>query len=139
MQSSTSSFRLLRIWFMLFSFLFVFDAQVFGSVFFSNSFQSQFVFHYSCTLDHGSQRILLPFFYLTITWGAAASTASVAMIVKAVKHRRHKRSNTMAANFQSASMAADSSSSFILSVIILISFRMRFSSLCRGWEGALSS
>ena len=67
--------------------------------------------------------------YLTITCGAAASTASVAIIVKSVKVIRQSLSRTIAANFQSPSMAADSSSSRILSVITFISFKMRLSSL----------
>ena len=41
-------------------------------------------------------------------------------------------SRTMAANFQSPSISAASSSSLILSVMILISLSMRVSSLCRG-------
>ena len=68
-------------------------------------------------------------FYLTITWGAAASTASVAIIVNRVNVIRQSLSKTIAANFQSPSIAADSSSSRILSVITLISFSIRLSSL----------
>jgi len=52
----------------------------------------------------------------------------VAIIVKAVKVSKHRRSSTMAANFQSFSMAAVSSSSRILSVITLNSLRIRLSS-----------
>ena len=66
--------------------------------------------------------------YLTITCGAAASTARVAMIVNRVKVIRQSLSSTIAANFQSPSIDADSSSSRILSVITLISFKMRLSS-----------
>lgn len=61
-------------------------------------------------------------------WGAANKTAMVAIIVKAVKVSKHRRSSTMAANFQSFSMAAVSSSSRILSVITLNSLRIRLSS-----------
>ena len=67
-------------------------------------------------------------FYLTITWGAAARTARVATIVKRVKVIKQRRSRTMAANFQSLSIALLSSSSLILSVITFISLRMRLSS-----------
>lgn len=70
-----------------------------------------------------------PLVYLTITWGAAARTARVAMMVNKVNVIRQRRSRTMAANFQSPSMEADSSSSRILSVITLIYFKMRESSL----------
>ena len=52
-----------------------------------------------------------------MTWGAAARTATVAMTVKAVKVMRQSLSSTMAANFQSFSIAAASSSSLNLSVI----------------------
>ena len=52
----------------------------------------------------------------------------VAMMVKAVNVSKHKRSSTMAANFQSFSMAAVSSSSRILSVITLSSLRIRLNS-----------
>ena len=72
---------------------------------------------------------LLIVFYLTITWGAAARTARVAMIVNKVKVIKQSRSRTIAANFQSLSIAVDSSSSRILSVITLISFKIRLSSL----------
>ena len=41
----------------------------------------------------------------------------VAIMVKAVKVSKHRRSSTMAANFQSFSIAAASSSSLSLSVI----------------------
>ena len=68
-------------------------------------------------------------FYLTITWGAAARTARVATIVNRVKVIKQRRSRTMAANFQSLSIALLSSSSRILSVITFISLRMRLSSL----------
>lgn len=71
---------------------------------------------------------LIVLVYLTITWGAAARTASVAMMVNSVKVMRQSLSRTMAANFQSPSTAADSSSSRILSVITFISFRIRLSS-----------
>ena len=67
--------------------------------------------------------------YVTITWGAAASTATVATIVNNVKTIRQSLSRTMAANFQSFSMAALSSSSLILSVMIFISFKIRLNSL----------
>ena len=67
--------------------------------------------------------------YVTITWGAAASTATVATIVNNVNTIKQSLSSTMAANFQSFSIAALSSSSRILSVIILISFRIKLSSL----------
>ena len=70
--------------------------------------------------------------HLTMTWGATASTAQVATMVKVVKKRRHRRSNTIAANFQSPAAAEASSSSFILSVMILISFRIRPNSRCSG-------
>ena len=71
--------------------------------------------------------------YVTITWGAAARTATVATIVNKVKTIKHSRSSTIAANFQSFSIVADSSSSRILSVIILISFRIKLSSLKQYW------
>ena len=74
-----------------------------------------------------------------MTWGAAARTARVAMIVKAVKNTRHRRSNTIAANFQSASISPDSSSLFSFSVITFISFRIRLSSLCSGCCDAVFS
>ena len=49
-------------------------------------------------------------------FGATARTERVATNVKAEKNTRHSLSNTMAANFQSPSIAPDSSSSRILSV-----------------------
>ena len=49
-------------------------------------------------------------FYLTITWGAVQITARLAMMVNRVYTIRQRRSITMAANFQSASTAAASSS-----------------------------
>ena len=51
-----------------------------------------------------------------------------AMMVKRVNVMRQRRSSTMAANFQSFSTAAVSSSSRTFSVITRISFRMRLSS-----------
>lgn len=68
--------------------------------------------------------------YITMTWGAAAKTAAVAIKVNRVKAMRHSLSRTIAANFQSFSIAEDSSSSRILSVITRISFKIRLSSLC---------
>ena len=55
-------------------------------------------------------------------WGATAKTEIVATTVKAEKKNRQSRSRTMAANFQSASTAPDTSSSLILSVITRISW-----------------
>lgn len=52
----------------------------------------------------------------------------VAIMVKRVNVMRQRRSSTIAANFQSFSMAAVSSSSRILSVITRISLRIRLSS-----------
>ena len=72
--------------------------------------------------------------YLTMTCGAVANTARVAMMVNTVKKTRHSRSSTIAANFQSASTEAASSSILIFSVITFISLRIRLSSLCRGWQ-----
>lgn len=64
----------------------------------------------------------------------------VAIMVKAVKVSKHRRSSTMAANFQSFSMAAVSSSSRILSVITLNSLRIRLNSLkAPGGKDPLSS
>lgn len=60
--------------------------------------------------------------------GAARSTAMVAIMVNAVKVSKQSLSSTIAANFQSFSMAAVSSSSRILSVITRSSFRMRLNS-----------
>ena len=60
--------------------------------------------------------------------GADKSTAMVATKVKRVKVIKHILSRTMAANFQSFSMAAVSSSSLILSVMTRSSFRIRLSS-----------
>ena len=77
----------------------------------------------------GVLSLVIVYFYLTITWGAAARTASVAMMVNKVNVIKQSLSRTIAANFQSLSIAVDSSSSRILSVITLISFRMRLSSL----------
>lgn len=71
--------------------------------------------------------------YSTKTCGAVLSTITVAMKVKAVKKMRQSLSSTMAANLQSARIAAASSSSLILSVTILSSLRIRLSSLWRGW------
>jgi len=62
-------------------------------------------------------------------WGAARSVAIVAIMVNAVKKIKHNLSSTIAANFQSFSNAAESSSSLILSVITLSSFNMRLNSL----------
>jgi len=62
-------------------------------------------------------------------WGAARSTATVATMVNAVKVNKQSLSSTIAANFQSFSIAAVSSSSLILSVMTLSSLRMRLSSL----------
>ena len=67
--------------------------------------------------------------YVTMMWGADMSTANVATMVNRVKVIRHSLSKTIAANFQSFSMAAVSSSSRILSVITRISFSIRLSSL----------
>ena len=65
-----------------------------------------------------SQRVFLWIdVYVTMTCGAAARTATVAMTVKAVKVMRQSLSSTMAANFQSFSIPAASSSSLSLSVI----------------------
>ena len=58
--------------------------------------------------------------YVTITWGAAARTAKVAIMVKRVNVIRQSRSSTIAANFQSFSVAADSSSSLSITIIIII-------------------
>ena len=63
-----------------------------------------------------------------MTCGAAASTAMVAMMVNMEKVIRQMRSSTMAANFQSFSMLAASSSFLTLSLITRISFRMLTSS-----------
>ena len=52
----------------------------------------------------------------------------MAIIVNAVKVSKHSLSSTMAANFQSFSIAAVSSSSLILSVMTRNSFRIRLSS-----------
>lgn len=60
--------------------------------------------------------------------GADNNTAMVATMVNIVNVMRHNLSSTIAANFQSFSMAAVSSSSLILSVMILISFKMRLNS-----------
>lgn len=62
-------------------------------------------------------------------WGAARSTAMVAIMVNAVKVSKQSLSSTIAANFQSFSIAAVSSSSRILSVMTLSSLRMRLNSL----------
>ena len=61
--------------------------------------------------------------------GAARSVATVEMMVNAVKVNKESLSSTIAANFQSFSNAAESSSSLILSVITLSSFNMRLNSL----------
>ena len=58
--------------------------------------------------------------YVTITWGAAARTAKVAIMVKRVNVIRQSRSSTIAANFQSFSVAADSSSSLSITIIHII-------------------
>lgn len=71
----------------------------------------------------------LSLLYLTMTCGAAARTARVAMMVNSVKVIKQSRSRTIAANFQSLSIALASSSSRILSVITLISFNIKLSSL----------
>ena len=70
----------------------------------------------------------LSLIYLTMTCGAAARTASVAMMVNSVNVIKQSRSRTIAANFQSLSIALASSSSRILSVITLISFNIKLSS-----------
>ena len=53
----------------------------------------------------------------TNTCGAVPRTKTVAMTVKAVKNIKQSLSSTIAANLQSASTAADSSSSRSFSVI----------------------
>ena len=82
------------------------------------------------------------FFFLMVytnTWGAVLSMVTVATMVKVVYVTKHNRSSTIAANFQSLSTAPLSSSSLILSVITLISFRMRHNSLWRGWFGIVAA
>lgn len=61
-------------------------------------------------------------------WGAARSTAMVAITVNAVKVSKQSLSSTIAANFQSFSIAAVSSSSLILSVMTRSSLRIRLNS-----------
>ena len=68
--------------------------------------------------------------YLTMTWGAAARTTTVATTVNILKVIKHILSSTMAANFQSFSIFAASSSLRILSLITRISFRILTSSRC---------
>ena len=53
----------------------------------------------------------------------------MAIMVNAVKVNKQSLSSTIAANFQSFSIAAVSSSSLILSVITLSSFNIRLNSL----------
>jgi len=66
---------------------------------------------------------------VTMMCGAARSVATVEMMVNAVKVNKESLSSTIAANFQSFSSAAVSSSSLILSVITLSSFSIRLNSL----------
>ena len=74
--------------------------------------------------------------YVTITWGAVINRSVVAIIVKSGKVRRQSLSETMAANFQSFSILAESSSFLIISVITRSSLRIIVSSL-RAPEGNL--
>ena len=74
-----------------------------------------------CSVKVFSERKSTPLIaYVTITWGAAARTAKVAIMVKRVNVIRQSRSSTIAANFQSFSVAADSSSSLSITIIIII-------------------
>ena len=96
-----------------------------------------------CTVYHGANFILhIPlyflietqnsfywFVYLTITWGAAIRTPIVARIVNKLNVIKQRRSSTIAANFQSFSTEAASSSFRILLLITWISFRILTSSL----------
>merc|ERR1719278_1462604 len=64
-----------------------------------------------------------------MTCGAVMRRAAVASIVNPVKVIRQSRSSTIAANFQSFSIASSSSSAFSLSVSTRSSFRIMVSSL----------
>ena len=98
---------------------------------------------------HYCQLFLSSIIYVTIIWGAARRTETVATIVKEVKNIKHNLqifcwteeifswsdlSRTMAANFQSPDTLEQSSSSLILSVITRISLNINSSSSFTGGD-----
>lgn len=68
--------------------------------------------------------------HVTMMWGAEKRTAMVAITVNRVKMNRHRRSTTMAANFQSFVISSASSVLRSLSVMWCSSLRIKVSSRC---------